>query len=104
MDPKAGDCTDWNAWYNLQPPGPATLYVTGRCTFPTAGYTVELRPLRDHEEERVLHLERVVTEPTMAVPQVITTLDVRYEEVTNAEYRFVLIHPGGIRLEVQEAR
>ena len=65
---------------------------------------MELRPLRDRDDEaRVLRLERVVTGPTTAVPRVITPLDVRHEEVTGAEYRFVLIHPGGIRLEVQEA-
>ncbi|HEX2202637.1 MAG TPA: hypothetical protein VHG91_05050 [Longimicrobium sp.] len=100
MNPNAGDCSDWNAWHDQQPGGPATLYVTGRCTFPTAGYTVELRPMPGHGDDRVLNLQRVVTEPTGAVPQVITTVDVRYEEATDTEYRSVVIHPGGIRLEL----
>jgi hypothetical protein len=33
----------WKAWHDKQPPGPGTLYVTGEGSFPTSGYTVELR-------------------------------------------------------------
>ena len=45
-----GRCGDWKAWHDNQPPGPKTLYVTGKCTFNTGGYSVQLKP---HEPQGI---------------------------------------------------
>lgn len=34
----------WNAWLNLQPPGPPTLHVEGDATVPSTGWTLTLEP------------------------------------------------------------
>ena len=102
-DGRPGTCRDWYASHDHMPPGPQTLRVTGICTFPTAGYTVALRR---HEPQginpRDLLLDKVVTEPTGPVPDVITDVEVRYEEVTDVEYDTVTILPDGPSIQVQE--
>ena len=70
---------------------------------PTGGYTVELRP---HEPQginpRDLLLDKVVVEPTGPVPDVITDVEVRYEEITDVEYDTVTILPDGPSVEVED--
>jgi hypothetical protein len=98
-----GSCSGWKAWHNNQPPGPATLYVTGKCTFPTGGYAVELKR---HELQginpNINLLDRIVHEPRGAVTQLETTIDVKYSEKTNFKYSEVYIFPDGVQVPVQE--
>src|SRR5215210_3256881 len=59
----AGVCHGWEAWHDHQPPGPAVLYVSGECEFPTAGYEVELRRRAPQGiNPKDLLLERLVRE------------------------------------------
>lgn len=104
MPNTAGELTDFVAFHNHQPPEPAKLIVTGRVTFPTGGYRVELRAKQDGEGQQVrkLHLERIVHPPEGAATQAFQTLDVRYEQVTDTEYEQVLIHPDGLQLAVED--
>lgn len=105
MSQNTGESFDWNAWHDHQPGGPATLFVTGKVTFPTGGFRVELQPRRatgEDEDRRKLHLEKVVYPPEGGATQAFTTLDVRYEQQTDAEYQQVVIHPDGVTLAVQE--
>ena len=99
-----GDCRNWAAWIDREPPGEATLHVTGECEFPTGGFTVELRR---HEPQgfnpRVLLLDKVVTPPSGPATQVITTVDVRYREETTAGFDTVTILPDGPSIEVAAA-
>ena len=98
-----GTCRHWYASHDHMPPRPATLRVTGVCTFPTGGYSVELRR---HEPQGINHrdllLDKVVTEPTGPVPDVITDVEVRYEEVTDVDYDTVTILPDGPTIPVED--
>jgi hypothetical protein len=97
------ECGEWSAWHNLEPGSPPTLIVVGQCTFPTAGYKVELRR---HEPQgfnpKDLLLDLIVHEPTGPVPQVITTVEARYEEETDFEYDSVTILPEGPSIRVEK--
>lgn len=99
----SGDCRNWSAWHDHQPPGPQTLHVHGECEFPTEGYTVELRK---HEPQginpRDLLLDLIVYEPSGVVAQVITVEEVRYTEETDFEYDTVTILPDGPSIRVQD--
>lgn len=107
MTQNIGESSDWNAWHDHQPGAPATLFVTGRVTFPTGGYRVELKPLgggvgQEGEDRRKLHLEKIVHPPEGGATQAFTTLDVRYEQQTDAEYAEVVIHPDNVTVPVEE--
>jgi hypothetical protein len=97
------NCGDWKAWHDVQPPGPKTLHVTGKCTFPTGGYTVQLRP---HEPQGInpgiYLLDKIVNSPTGMANQVVTTVDVHYSEKTDAIYTEVQIIPDNVHVPVKE--
>lgn len=103
----AGDytCHDWYAAHDHMPPEPAVLRVTGTCTFPTAGYKVELYR---HEPQGInpkdLLLDKVVIAPVDPVVPVITDVEARYEETTDFEYDTVTILPDGPSIPVEEVQ
>lgn len=97
-------CGDWSAFLDLQPPGPPILRVRGSCTFGTAGHSAALSP---HEPQgfnpKDLLLDLSIIEPSGPVAQVITELEVRYEEeVQRGAFDTVTILPDGISLDIQE--
>jgi len=99
----AGVCHGWEAWHDHQPPGPAVLYVSGECEFPTAGYEVELRRRAPQGiNPKDLLLERLVREPTDGAADVITVVEVRYSEETDFEYETVTILPDGATVPVRD--
>lgn len=102
-DAELGRCRDWYASHDHMPPGPATLRVTGICTFPSTGYSVQLRR---HEPQginpRDLLLDKIVIAPTDIVGPAITDVEVRYEETTDFEYDTVTILPDGPSIPVEE--
>jgi hypothetical protein len=94
----------WEAWHDRMPGTDAALHVTGSCTCPTPGYTLELRKHTPQGiNPRDLLLELVTTEPTGVVPEVITQTPVDYHEQTEAEYDTVTIVPDGPSLPVRVA-
>ncbi len=99
----AGDWDGWAAVHDHLPPGPPTLRVHGKCTFPSAGYSVELRR---HEppgvDPRNLLLEKVVRAPTDPVAEAVTVVPVNYDEETDVEYDTVTILPDGIAVPVRD--
>jgi hypothetical protein len=98
-----GECA-WRAWLDRQPPGPATLRVRGECEFPTAGFQVTLRRhVPQGINPRILLLDKVVRPPSGPAPQVVTRVEVRYEEVTTAGFDAVTILPEGATVWVEEA-
>jgi len=98
-----GKCSDWKSWHDFQPPGPATLYVTGKCTFPTNGYSVELKPhLPPGINPEIYILDKIVHKPSGPANDVITAVEVRYTEKTNTHYREVHILPDNVHLKVEE--
>jgi hypothetical protein len=98
-----GECSDWYAWRNREPPGPVILFVTGECKFPDTRYMVELR--RRHPQginPKDLLLELIVTEQR-GWEKKETTLEARYEEQTDFEYKAVNILnilPAGMTVPV----
>jgi len=85
------------------PGSPATLHVTGACAFPTASYSVELRPANPQGiNPEVYLLDRIETPPSGPAAQVITVVPVHYQEVTDTRYTQVQINPEGDMVDVKE--
>lgn len=98
-------CSGWKAWHNRMPGGPATLHVTGECTFPTSGHTVKLVPhVPQGINSGIYILDRVVQTPTGEVEKHFTTEHVKYEEKTSAIYQEVQIEPDGVTIPVKEVQ
>lgn len=100
-------CGNWNAWDD-RIPGPGkkpNLHVTGECSFPTAGYAVELRR---HAPQGInpayLLLDKIIRGPGGPVPQVVTVVKIAYAEATNFKYAFVTILPDQVTVPVQEVQ
>lgn len=99
----AETCGDWHAWHNRMPGGPPVLHVVGSCTFPTAGYEVELQqPGSDGINPVIRLLEKVVRAPTGPAAQVETTIEIHYREQTSAFYAHVQIMPDNVLIPVQQ--
>ncbi len=104
-DAHVGTCRDWYASHDRMPPGPATLRVTGTCTFDTAGYTVELRRhVPQGINPKDLLLDKIVIAPSDPAAQVLTDVEVRYEEVSDFDYDSVTILPDGPSIPVEEVQ
>jgi hypothetical protein len=81
---------------------PPTLRVTGKCTFPTDGYSVRLELAEPQGiNPAVLLLDRVVIPPSGAAAQVVSEEVVNYSEETRSTYTGVMIQPGGPLLPVE---
>jgi hypothetical protein len=95
-----GKCRDWRALL-----GPGVVVVDVWATFPTAGWSMELRRSEEQSDDpHELILERVVTYPDGYQPPVIRGMDVHWEEQTDVEYKTVRIVPDDIELEVVDRR
>lgn len=100
-DGAVGECRDWNAVHDQEPPGPFKLVVTGTCAMPTPGYAVELRPRAPQGiNPKDLLLDKIVTAPSGIQPRVLTDVDVRYEDETDVDYDTVTILPDGPTVDV----
>ena len=99
-----GKCGGWRAWHDRMPPGPATLHVHGRCTFPTSGYKVKLvKAVPQGINPAILLLRRMVTPPAGIVLPVVQTIPVVFKLKTNAKYTHVTILPDGVTVKVKVA-
>jgi hypothetical protein len=95
-----GKCKDWRALL-----GPGVVVVDCWATFPTAGWSMELRRAEEQgDDPDVLILERHVGFPEGYQPPVIRGMDVHWEEQTDVEYKRVRIIPDDIELEVVDRR
>jgi hypothetical protein len=73
--------SDWYAWVNQMPPGPASFHVTGIVQLPTPGYDVRLvaaEPQGINPRELICNLQ--VTPRPGIWPQIVTSVSVRYDE------------------------
>jgi hypothetical protein len=89
-------CRDWKAGLDRTPGDQPALHVSGRCEFPTSGYTVRLQR---HAPQGInpfdLLLDLIITEPTGPVSQVATEVNASYQEPTNVEFKSVTTLPNG---------
>jgi hypothetical protein len=92
-DPVPIDTSDWYAWLNQMPPGPASFHVTCVAYLPTPGYDAQLVPASPqgiNPNELILDLQ--VTPRPGIWPQVITPVSVRYDQSPAAVmYQGVLV-------------
>jgi hypothetical protein len=94
-------CDDWTAVHRHEPP-PSVLTVHGTCTFPTAGFAVEMRRREPQGvNPRDLLLDRIVHAPTGPTAQVVTEVDAVYIEETEFDYQTVTILPDGPSISVE---
>ena len=83
-----------------------TLHVTGEVTVPTGGYSAKLNPRTPQGfNPQIYLLDLVLTPPgpDQVVTQAITTIKVKYEEKTRANYTQVMIFPDEITVDVGSA-
>jgi hypothetical protein len=99
-----GKCTGWLAVQDNMPPGPPTLTVTGRCTFPTSGYKVTLKEaVPQGINPKILLLRKTVRKPTGIVLPVVTTVKVRYvKKKATFKYTHVTILPEVTTIKVKQ--
>lgn len=90
---------DWAAWVNAMPGPSATkeLIVTGQVTVPTPGFTIALTAgMADRSATPIQQLILTATPPGSMVPQVLTTMPVRYQgPAISMQYRGVRVMCGG---------
>jgi hypothetical protein len=97
VKPVPGKCKDWKAGYMN-----GTLMVRGWCTFPSSGWSMELRHAEPQgANPKDLLLERVVALQEGIQADVIRVIEVEYDEKTDAEYDTVTILPDGPTVEVE---
>lgn len=96
-------CSGWKAWQDSMPPGPSTIHVVGKCTFPTPGYKVKLtKAVPQGINPAILLLRLTITKPTGIVPPVIQKVEVRYKAKTKTKYTHVTILPDNVTVKVQQ--
>lgn len=79
------------------------LKVTGVVTFPTTGYSVQLKKAEPQGiNPAVLLLDKVVTGPNGIVAHHVVNMPVSFEETTTVHYKEVQILPDGINIKVKE--
>ena len=104
MTTTKGSCSEWKAWHDSQPTGPATLHVTGKCTFPTGGYSVQLKPhVPQGINPKIYIMDKVVHVPTGNVTHIVSHVDVKYSEKTTTVYSEIYILPDEVHVPVREA-
>lgn len=100
-------CREWSARYVRKPLANSVgkLSVSGQCTFPTSGYTVELRRHAPQGiNPKYLLLDKIVHPPIGIVTQVQTVVPVEYSEATDFHYDFVTILPDTATIQVVALR
>lgn len=94
-----GTCGQWSATLTTFGIVAPMLTVRGVCTFPTDGYSVELRRHRPQPgDPRSLVLDRIVTPPHGAAADVVSDVEVTYWERNIVDR--VTILPDGVTIEV----
>ena len=102
LPPSPGKCSGWKAVSNRQPPGPATLRVTGKCTFPRLGYKVKLvKAVPQGINPAILLLRKVVTPPSGPSPTIPQTIPVVYVQKGGTNYTHVTILPEVVTVKIQ---
>ena len=87
----------FKAWINKQPGSQPKLIVTGKAEVPTSGWTGTLeRAVPQGIDPKILILDACLIEPTGKVNQVVSQVDLRYEEAPPAtEYTQATVRLDG---------
>ncbi len=92
------DSRDWTAWVDAQPgPDAPTLHIRGTVDLPTPGYDYAWRlGVADRALPPGQHMHLDFTAPDGIVTQVVTTMDVAYQDKAAFDaYRMILVRCGG---------
>lgn len=86
----------FKAWIDNMPGSPRKLIVTGKLETPTAGWTAKLRyRIPQGINPKILLLDAEATKPSGPAVEVISQVDVRYEETPpQQEYTDVTVFCG----------
>jgi hypothetical protein len=105
--PVCVDTSDWSAWVNRMPPGPASFHVVGTVHFPSPGFRASLEPASPQGiNPKQLILDLIVEPLKGRWPGQHHATAVRYDvDPFNGDYTSVLVRvPGGddVQIEVLE--
>lgn len=96
VDEKLGNCAEWRAWYTDKSEAGAVLHVSGRCRFPSPGFSVLLEPLPlQGINPHILLLQRRVSSPIGRKRAHEAFVEVHYSSFTSFTYELVHILPDG---------
>jgi hypothetical protein len=102
MSDTQSQCTGWNAWYNIQPPGPKTLHVAGVCTL-KIGYTAKLVPrVPQGINPQIYIFDLVITAPKPPKKSnIVHLVDVHFAKKTDRKYESADIEPDHVSVPVK---
>jgi hypothetical protein len=96
-------CSNWSAWRNAQPTDKPSLHVKGVCTFPTTGYSVQLRPAESPGiNPNIYVIEVIVHIPVDRTARHPVTVDATYDEQTDKKYSEVQLIPDNVTVKVKD--
>lgn len=106
-NPATVDTSDWYAWVNKMPPGPASMHVTGVVQLPTPGFDVSLVPASPQGINPADLILDLVIQPRKGTwPDVITPASVRFDLSSySGSFKTVLIRePDGdaVQLDIED--
>ena len=89
VDEKLGNCAEWRAWYTDKSEAGAVLHVSGRCKFPSPGFSVLLEPLPlQGINPHILLLQRRVSSPIGRKRAHEAFVEVHYSSFTSFTYEY----------------
>jgi hypothetical protein len=97
------ECSEWKAWHDRMPGGPATLHVTGRCECP-AGVSIKLEPVIPQGINPSIYIFREIEQPEGGSSPTSERGIVHYTEETNKKYSHVEIRPHKGLIDVEEVQ
>jgi hypothetical protein len=102
MSESKPQCTGWNSWYNVQPPGPKTLHVAGICSL-RIGDIVKLVPrVPPGINPQIYIFDLVIKGPeTPKTSNILHPVPVHYTEKTERKYESVDIEPDHVNVPVK---
>jgi len=100
-EPLPGRCKDWKALQTAE----GKLMVRGWCTFPSSGWSMDLKPKEPQGVNPAdLLLERSVALAAGYQANVVKAIEVHYEQQTDGQYETVTILPDGPTIAVIKQR
>ena len=102
MSDNKSQCAGWNAWYNIQPPGPKTLHVAGVCTLKIGSKAKLVPHVPQGINPQIYILDLIITPPkTPHNSNIVLPKEVHYTEKTDTRYESADIEPDHVSVPVK---